>query len=214
MTDIARLLIQLEDIRPPVRRRIEVPLDIRLDDLHLVVQAAMGWENCHLYEFRVGGRDGPAYGVPDPDGVFTESDPRPARKANLADLLAQLSTRTRAFKYVYDFGDDWRHSVKLEAIAAADPDIAYPHLLRAERACPPEDVGGPWGYARYLEAIANPAHPEHADMIEWRGAAFDPAVADEAEIRRRMKRIATRLGNRRGRTAGKTGGKTGGTTAG
>ena len=205
MTEIARLLIQLDNIRPPVRRRIEVPLGIRLDNLHLVIQAAMGWENCHLYEFRVGGRDGLAYGVPDPDGVFAESDPLPAWKASLADLLARLSSRAKAFKYVYDFGDDWRHNVKLEAIATADPDTAYPRLLLAERACPPEDVGGPWGYAGYLEAIANPAHPNHAEMIEWRGDSFDPAVADDAEIRARLNRIATRQGNRPARRAGKAG---------
>ena len=208
MTEIARLLITLDDLRPPVRRRIEVPLVHRRDGLHQVIQAAMGWENCHLYEFRAGGRDGPAYGVPDPDGVFTESDPLPARKASLADLLAQRTSKARAFTYVYDFGDDWRHSVKLEAIAAADPEALYPRLLLAERACPPEDVGGPWGYADYLEAIANPAHPNHADMIEWRGEGFDPETADEAAIRTRLKRIATRLGKRGTRAGGKAGGTT------
>ena len=197
MTEIARLLITLDDIRPPIRRRIEVPLGIRLDDLHLVIQAVMGWEDYHLYEFRIGRGADQAYGVPDPEWDFPGSSVLPARKASLADLLARLTTKVKAFKYVYDFGDNWRHSVKLEAIGEADPDTAYPRLLSAERACPPEDVGGPWGYASYLEAIADPAHPRHTDMIAWRGEGFDPAVADEAGIRARLKRITTRLARRR-----------------
>ena len=96
MTDIARLMIQLDDLRPPVRRRIEVPLAIRLDDLHLVIQAVMGWENSHLYEFRVG-RD-IAYGEPNPDFDFRigfrsgqPDDPRhPARPGLRQDQELQI----------------------------------------------------------------------------------------------------------------------------
>ena len=135
---IARLAIALDEVRPPVRRRIEVPLTIRLDRLHEVFQAVMGWENYHLYEFRIG-RD-IAYGVPDPNGDFLGSSSRPANRTTLAQLVAQ--TRNKTFKYVYDFGDDWQHTVKLEAIAAPEPEAVYPRLLSAKGRCPPEDVGG------------------------------------------------------------------------
>lgn len=122
-------------------RRVEVPLEIRLDDLHLIMQVAVGWENYHLYEFRVGRA---AWGIPDPDiRGFSPSGPRSARKGTLADLLA--APRSRTFKYLYDFGDGWEHSVKVEAVVEAVPDVAYPRLIAAEGACPPEDVGRPWG---------------------------------------------------------------------
>lgn len=192
--EIARLLVQLDEVKPPVRRRVEVPLAIRLDNLHLVIQAAMGWENYHLYEFRTG-RD-TAYGVPDPDWADLGPSCLPAKQASLAELLKHASGRTKAFTYVYDFGDNWRHTVKLEAITAAEPDTRYPRLVSAERACPPEDVGGPWGYADFLEALADPAHERHDEMLEWSGEAFDPAAVDETAIRTRLSALASRMTKR------------------
>lgn len=147
----------------------------------------MGWEDYHLYEFRIG-RD-IAYGIPDPDWDF-ESSPRPAAETTLAGLLAQTPNRT--FKYVYDFGDDWLHTVKLEAFAVPEPQTTYPRLLAATGRCPPEDVGGPWGYAEYLEAMADPGHELHAEMVEWRGPDFDPNTVDEAAIQKRLDRLSPR----------------------
>ena len=185
---IARLAIALDEVKPPVRRRVEVPLAIRLDRLHRVLQIVMGWEGYHLYEFHVG-RD-VAYGVPAPKWDFAGSSPRPANKATLADLLAQ--TRNKTFKYVYDFGDDWRHTVKLEALVDANPETIYPRLVSAQGRCPPEDVGGPWGYAEYLEAMADPNHERHGEMVEWRGPDFDPETVDEAVIQSQLTRLARR----------------------
>jgi hypothetical protein len=185
---IARLAIALDEVKPPVRRRIEVPLAIRLDRLHQVFQVVMGWENYHLYEFRIG-RD-IAYGMPDPNGDFLGSSSRPANRTTLAQLVAQ--TRNKTFKYVYDFGDDWQHTVKLEAIAVPEPEAVYPRLLSAEGPCPPEDIGGPWGYAEYLEAIADPNHERHVEMLEWRGSDFDPKAVDEAAIRKQLNRLIPR----------------------
>lgn len=185
---IAELAITLDEVKPPVRRRIEVPLSIRLDRLHRVFQIVMGWEDCHLFEFRIG-RD-IAYGVPDPDWDFPGSSPRSAIRTTLAELLGQ--TRTKAFKYVYDFGDDWRHTVKLEALGAPEPEVTYPRLLSAAGRCPPEDVGGPWGYAEYLEAMANTKHERHDEMVEWRGPDFDPTAVDQAAIQRRLNGLAPR----------------------
>jgi hypothetical protein len=126
-------------VKPRVGRQIEVPLAIRLDRLHRVFQIVMGWEGYHLFEFRIGRNI--AYGVPDLNWDFLESSPRPASRTTLAQLLAQ--TRNNTFKYVYDFGDDWQHTVKLEAIDAPEPQAIYPRLLSAKGRCPPEDIGGP-----------------------------------------------------------------------
>ena len=193
MPQIARLKITLDHVAPAVMRRIEVPTDISLDDLHLVIQRAMPWQNYHFYEFRVG--RSLAWGIADPDSNF-EDLWRDAAKATLADLLNQGGRK--AFTYTYDFGDSWDHSIKVEAIAEAVAGLAYPRLLAAKGACPPEDIGGPWGYAEYLKAIADPNHQNHAEMIEWGDPDFDPAVADEAVIQDSFAKIAKYLANRKG----------------
>jgi hypothetical protein len=167
---IARLKVTLDEVKPAVLRRVEVPLTIRLDCLHLVFQAAMGWTNSHLYEIRA--RD-VGWGMPDPDWG---GGPLDARKARLVDLLEDTGAKT--LKYLYDFGDGWEHTVKIERIADAVPDLTYPLLIDATGRCPPEDVGGPWGYAEFLEAIADPKHERHAEMSEWAGEPFDPTEID------------------------------------
>ena len=167
---IARLRIKLDDVEPAVVRRVEVPLTIRLDRLHLVLQAAMGWTNSHLYEIRA--RD-VGWGSPDPD--FGDG-PLDASKARLIDVLEDVGTKSH--KYLYDFGDGWEHSVRIERITDAVPGIVYPRLIDAAGRCPPEDVGGPWGYREFLDAIADPNHQEHAERLQWIGRNFDPNDVD------------------------------------
>jgi hypothetical protein len=174
---IARLKITLDDVIPPVLRRIEVPLTIRLDRLHLVLQAAIGWTNSHLYELRAGDV---GWGIPDPswgDG------PLDARKARLSDVLQDVGTKT--LRYLYDFGDGWDHTIKIEHIDVAVPGTVYPRLIEAIGRCPPEDVGGPWGYEEFLAARTDPKHERHAESAEWMDlASFDPKVVDlDAHVR-------------------------------
>jgi hypothetical protein len=163
---IAHLRIQLDNVEPVIVRRVEVPLTIRLDRLHLVLQAAMGWTNSHLYEIRA--RD-VGWGRPDPD--FGDG-PLDASKARLVDVLEDVGARS--LKYLYDFGDGWEHSVRIERITDAMPGIAYPRLIEAAGRCPLEDVGGPWGYREFLDAITDPNHREHAERLQWIGGHFDP----------------------------------------
>jgi Plasmid pRiA4b ORF-3-like protein len=181
---IALLRIRLDDVEPTVLRRVEVPLTIRLDRLHLVLQAAIGWTNSHLYEIRA--RD-TGWGVPDPD--FGEG-PLDARKARLIDVLED--TGARSLKYLYDFGDGWEHTVRIERITEPVDGVAYPRLIEASGHCPPEDVGGPWGYREFLEAVADPDHEQHAESVTWVGGRFDPAVADTGRLTRAVATLAKR----------------------
>lgn len=175
MTLIARLRIILNDVDPQPMRQIEVPLKIRLDRLHEVVQAAIGWTDTHLYEFRAGGA---GWGVPDPDGFY--DGPMPAQKTTLQKVIEDTGART--IQYVYDFGDDWDHSIRIEKVSEATPGTNYPRLLKASGACPPEDVGGAPGYEEFLEAIADPEHEQHGDMVRWSGRPFDPQDAQVDRI--------------------------------
>ena len=120
------------------------------------------------------------------------SDRAPGRQTGQPWPSSVAQTRNKTFKYVYDFGDDWQHTVKLEAIAAPEPEAVYPRLLSAKGRCPPEDIGGPWGYAEYLEAMADPNHERHAEMLEWCGPDFDPNAVDEAAIRKQLNRLTPR----------------------
>jgi hypothetical protein len=183
MTLIARLRIILNDVDPQPMRHIEVPLKIRLDRLHEVIQAAMGWADTHLYEFRVGNA---GWGVPDPDGFY--DGPMDAKKMTLEKVIDQTGTRT--IQYVYDFGDDWDHSIRIERVGEAAPGATYPRLLKATGACPPEDVGGPWGYEEFLEALADPDHEQHEDMVHWSGGDFDVEDAGIDSIIERFHRLA------------------------
>jgi Plasmid pRiA4b ORF-3-like protein len=165
---IARLKITLDDVKPAVLRRIEVPLTLRLDRLHLTIQAAMGWTNSHLYEILA---DGVGWGMIDPDGG---DGPLDARKARLIDAIED----TKKLRYLYDFGDGWEHTIKVERLIDPEPGVLYPRLIEATGRCPPEDVGGPWGYADLLDAIHDPKHERHAELKEWIAGDFDPNAVD------------------------------------
>lgn len=163
---IARLKITLDDVEPAVLRRIEVPFNIRLDRLHQILQAAFGWTDSHLYEIRA--RD-VGWGIPDLDWG---DGPLDARKATLAGIVEDTGAKT--LRYLYDFGDGWEHTVKIERLIDPEPGVIYPRLIEAAGRCPPEDVGGPWSYGEFIAALGDPNHERHAEMREWAGEEFDP----------------------------------------
>jgi hypothetical protein len=171
---IAHLKITLDDVKPTILRRVEVPFDIKLDRLHLTIQAAMGWTNSHLYELRAGGV-GWSTPYPDIDGGNEFLD---ARKARLDAVLEDVGTKT--LRYLYDFGDGWEHTIKIERLIDPEPGVLYPRLTMVTGRCPPEDCGGPWGYGELLEVLNDPKHERHAELTEWIGDDFDPN-ADQAE---------------------------------
>ncbi len=173
-----QLKVTLREIHPPIWRRIQVWQDTPLARLHRILQIVMGWEDYHLHEFHIGRR---VYGVPDPDDERTMID---ERRQQLREVVPQVGT---SFEYVYDFGDDWRHELLLEAIVLPEPEQRYPCCLAGERQTPPEDVGGPSGFAAYLEALTDPNHEEHESMLEWRGP-FDAESFAPAAVNRRLQR--------------------------
>jgi hypothetical protein len=176
---IYQLRITLDAVTPPVWRRLLVPAGYTLDRIHRAIQYAMGWQNCHLHSFEV---DGEQYGEPDPIDEMAIRDELDYR----LDAVATKGTRLR---YTYDFGDWWDHTVLVEDVLPADPDARYPYCSDGARACPPEDVGGPDGYERFLAAIADPAHDEHAAMTEWAGRTVDPEEFDPDRVSTLLRRM-------------------------
>ena len=185
-TSIVRLKINLDDVKPVVMRRITVRFGIRLDRLHTIVQAAMGWSNSHLWEFRAGGT---GWGPSDPDVGFGDG-PLDARKATLLRVLNDVGGKT--IKYLYDFGDGWEHTIKIERIFPDVPGLDQPFLLEATGRCPPEDIGGPGGYMAFLAAFADPTHGRHAEFAERYGADFDPHGVNVRQLDADLRAIAER----------------------
>ena len=169
-----QLKIELAWIKPVIWRRIIVPETMTLGKLHDAIQAAMGWCDCHLHEFEIAGE---RYGIPDPDfdwGV-------PVRSERRVRLVTALSG-SKTFRYTYDFGDGWEHRIKVEKVLPPDPALATPLCLAGANACPPEDVGGSPGYLDFVDAVSDPNHPEHDEMLDWCGGSFDPTAFDAQPV--------------------------------
>jgi Plasmid pRiA4b ORF-3-like protein len=180
---IHRIKVTLRSVRPPVWRRLTVPSWITLADLHEVIQVAMGWENCHLHQFEL---DGLRYSAVE----FELEETRDEQKATLSAVAPLPGSR---IEYWYDFGDDWYHDITVEAVEPAAEDDGVVRCLTGRRACPPEDCGGPWGYANLLDAIDNASHPDHPTLTDWMDAVgyaeFDPAKFDQSAVDEALKSI-------------------------
>jgi hypothetical protein len=172
---IYQIKVTLKNSKPPIWRRLLVPSESTLGDLHHMIQAAFGWWDYHLHQFEI---DGTYYGEPHPD-YFDYVDMHDEQDVTLRQITAGEGFR---FDYEYDFGDSWLHQVLVEKILAPEPGLDYPVCIKGRRACPPEDVGGMWGYYNFLDAIADPDHEEHEEYLEWVGGPFDPDAFDLEEV--------------------------------
>jgi hypothetical protein len=176
--------ITLLDTRPPIWRRIQVK-DCTLDKLHEHIQTAVGWTNSHLHHFKVKDQ---LYGDPMLlQENFEDLEYKDSTTTRISDIVPKTGRRFR-FQYEYDFGDSWDHEVLFEGVVRADPKAKYPLCLEGERACPPEDCGGTWGYADFVEAIQNPDHERHEELLEWVGGSFDPEEFDPVKATKAMRK--------------------------
>ena len=180
---VYQLKITLKYFRPPIWRRVLVPGHYTLGDLHWVVQHAMGWTNSHLHHFKVGET---YYSLPMRGTDWEDSREEDARRARLDQIAPRAKMK---FLYEYDFGDSWQHEILVEKILPPDPALNHPMCLKGKRACPPEDVGGVWGYAEFLVAISNQEHEEHDSYLEWIGGEFDPEAFDLDEVNAMLSRL-------------------------
>ncbi len=170
---VYQLKVALKHIKPPIWRRVQVK-DCTLASLHDLIQDVMGWEDYHLHVFEIGGEQ---YGDPLQWQDDFGGDPEVGNEGKVK--VRQLAARgVKAFGYVYDMGDNWEHTIQIEKVLEAEAGVRYPRCIAGKRACPPEDCGGPWGYGDFLEAIQNPAHPRHKELLEWVGDEFDPEAFD------------------------------------
>lgn len=174
---ILRAEVHILDIEPRISRTLDLPISLNLAQLHEVLQAAFGWTDSHLHQFNIGGL---VYGAPefDEDG-WSDNRTFEATEVRLIDFQFPYhpGDGPLTILYEYDFGDNWRHLMRLERVAG-EKGVKYPRCIAATRSGPPEDVGGPSGYASFLEAWHDPHHEDHKAMRRWVGRKFHPETVD------------------------------------
>jgi len=173
LRNLYQIKVSLNDVKPPIWRRLLISNATNLAELHEIIQIAMGWTDTHLHQFTV---ENDRYGVPDPD---YDDGTKPEGGVRIGSLLKE---EKEWLVYEYDFGDGWTHKIILEKILPYEAGEVEPRCIGGCRRCPPEDVGGPWGYMDFLEIYEDKTHPEHEEMVEWAGDYFDPDGFDENEV--------------------------------
>lgn len=176
---VFRLRIRLEEVAPPVWRRLLVPGTVRLAKLHDMFQAAMGWTNAHLHSFTI---DGQRYGMQIDDYPEGEIDEKEV-------TVRQAFRDQRRFSYQYDFGDNWTHDVVVEESVRLPIGLKFAVCLDGENACPPENCGGAGGYKWMLEVLTDPSHEEFDHYRKWVGGSFDPMAFDLAAANAILQRV-------------------------
>lgn len=177
---VYQLKITLRSVKPPVWRRIVVRSDADLAELAAILEAAMGWLGGHLHAFESADA---RYAMPDPEWPDDDLD---ERAFQLRDVLPDMGSKLR---WDYDFGDGWEHDVAVEGIGPQRSDFDGPICLAGSMACPPEDCGGPMGYEDLLDALSDPAHPEHDRMRKWAPPDFEPTFFDMDEATAAMRSV-------------------------
>ncbi len=172
--NVYQFKISLNGIKPSIWRRIQVPETYTFWDLHVAIQDVMGWLDCHLHEFNIHNprtRKEDSIGIPDEDSELMGMALLPGWEV---PIRAYFSENNKRAIYAYDFGDNWEHTICLEAILPRESKAQYPICLEGARACPPEDCGSIPGYERLVEVMKNPRSEEYEGMREWLGKAYDP----------------------------------------
>lgn len=185
---VVELKIELTDMPYKVTRTLRVPTALRLSDLHKLLQAAMPWDNSHMYDFTLGRTL--RWTMPSSDDW---GDTRSATNERISDVLAAMG-RTKTFIYTYDMGDCWEHAITPGRPAELAPDAPAIALLAAEGACPPDDSGGAPGFEQMIAAAADPAHEYHQDMVDWLGDDFPwKTEADTPALMQRVGKVGTSM---------------------
>ena len=187
LPEIYQLKITLLGTDPPIWRRLLVPAEFTLAQLHHVLQVAMGWSDDHMHGFSVGKR---RIGPINPEGQFMDDlEEEDERTVTVSDVLAKVGSKVT---YTYDFGDDWDHVMVLEKRLPFDPNLTYPVCTDGQLACPPEDCGGVYGFYDLVEARADPNHSRHQEMFDWLEGDFDPQAFSVDNVNRKLTLVRRR----------------------
>lgn len=179
---VHHLKVTLLDISPPVWRLVRVPSAITLAALHRVLQVAIGWEDRHLHEWRIGDD---TYASGEEADWGDQQETRDEAEA----VLGEVAGSDSSMRYDYDFGDGWEHLVEVVGVEGYDGHVTPVALLDGARSAPPEDCGGPSGYEHLLDALHDPDDEEHEEAVEVFGDWFDPEAFDAGAINQMLEEL-------------------------
>jgi hypothetical protein len=187
---VLQIHVVIDGLEPPVWRRLVVPVHFTLAQLHRILQAAFGWTDSHLHQFKIGGLHYGDAELMDAERI-DELEPRTfdAMRVRLKDF-SLYGGETVTFTYIYDFGDNWVHRVTLEKVLVARPAPKNASCIEGARCGPPEDVGGPHGYLKFLRVLLTPGADEmeeQQDLKRWIGGKFDPERFDLAKTEKAVR---------------------------
>ena len=180
---VSQFKIELEEISPPVWRRILVPSDYNFWDLHVAIQDSMGWQDYHVHHFEIKGKGKikmTQIGMPDFSGSGDLPEVFPGWEIMMYKYFSDLGVKA---KYFYDYGDGWVHNITLEGYLYREKGIKYPACIAGERTCPPEDCGGVHGYYNVLQTLADPKHNDHKSMKQWVGRNWNPELFNKDKVK-------------------------------
>ena len=166
MTKTFQFKISLDVVEPEIWRTVCVSSDINLHKFHQVIQDAMGWWDYHLYSFFINKK---IYELPS-DETFDEI-PENSKDVLLSELKLKEGS---SFRYIYDFGDNWEHTILLEKIIPFNENQNLPLCIDGKRNCPPEDCGSYPGYHELCEAMKKPKSKEAKEYFNWLGSEYNP----------------------------------------
>lgn len=181
---IYQLKIALDEFVPIVWRRVFVPSNMHLLQIHTVIQIAMGWDDHHLHQFKKGKE---RFTLPEFEEGFHDLPFRDETEVTIADVLKKKGQK---LSYEYDYGDNWLHTLTLESIKKFDPYAPLPYCFEGANACPPENCGGTWGYGNFLQAIHDPTHERHEELLQWVGGHFDSRAFDIDLVNKQLGRYS------------------------
>lgn len=181
---ICHFYIELEEISPLVWRRIVVPANYNLYQLHMALQGAFGWENSHLFQFcEKDLSDTIGYGIP--DDLDSDTKVVEAKRTKMSKIFKKVRQK---YHYIYDFGDYWKHQITFEK--TDEKEMGAPYCIGGEGACPPEDVGGMHGYREMLEVFEKPGSKEQNEYRQWlglvEGEKWDARFCSIREVNKRL----------------------------
>jgi len=182
INEVYQFKISLNNTKPSVWRRIQVPSSYTFWDLHVAIQDSMGWLDYHLHIFEIKNPKSNRIveiGIPDEDDDLFDRKVLADHKEKISDYFDDVNNKAR---YEYDFGDSWIHTIKLEKILPLKIEEEYPKCIAGKMACPPEDCGGIGGYYNLMEVLNNSEDEEYSEMLEWLGEEFIPEKFDPKDV--------------------------------
>lgn len=172
---VYELTITLEDTEPLVWRKVLIHDFIELNELHMVIQLVMGWEDSHLYSFEINKKS-----YSDSESALEMDKINDAEGTQLCDVIGN----TKKFLYAYDFGDDWIHQIEITAVLETDARMNYPICIAGENACPPENCGGTSGFKNLKAILAGKDSNEKDELLSWIGGFYNPHTFDPNFVNR------------------------------